>query len=74
MPTIELDEATRQLATLVDAVVGGDEVIITRNGRPAARLVPITGGGVPTFGSARGLIRTADDFDAPLEDFGPYER
>jgi predicted DNA-binding antitoxin AbrB/MazE fold protein len=25
-----------------------------------------------TFGSARGLIKIADDFDAPLEDFREY--
>jgi hypothetical protein len=24
------------------------------------------------FGSAKGLIHTADDFDAPLDDFGEY--
>jgi len=25
------------------------------------------------FGSAKGLIKIADDFDAPLEDFGDYQ-
>jgi hypothetical protein len=25
------------------------------------------------FGSAKGLIKLADDFDAPLDDFGDYQ-
>jgi Protein of unknown function (DUF2281) len=27
---------------------------------------------VPQFGSAKGLITMAEDFDAPLEDFDEY--
>jgi hypothetical protein len=27
---------------------------------------------IPRFGSARGLVRMSDDFDAPLEDFEEY--
>jgi hypothetical protein len=41
-----------------------------------ARFSNITVGrpGRPRFGSARGMFTMSDDFDAPLEDFGPYER
>jgi antitoxin ParD1/3/4 len=27
---------------------------------------------IPRFGSAKGLVRMSDDFDAPLEDFEEY--
>ena len=32
------------LATLLDRVEQGEEIVITRHGRPVARLVPNTGG------------------------------
>ena len=39
MRTIGLAEAKAQLSALLDAVAAGDEVVITRRGRPVARLV-----------------------------------
>jgi prevent-host-death family protein len=33
-------EAKNRLGTLLDWVEGGEEVVITRHGRPVARLVP----------------------------------
>ena len=33
-------EAKNKLGTLLDWVAGGEEVLITRRGKPAARLVP----------------------------------
>jgi prevent-host-death family protein len=43
MPTINMHDAKSQLSKLVEAVEKGevDEVIIARNGRPAARLMPL---------------------------------
>lgn len=37
-------EAKNTLAALLDQVEHGDEVIITRRGKPVARLVPVTSG------------------------------
>ncbi len=34
-------EAKTHLSALLDAVAGGEEVVITRRGRPVARLVPV---------------------------------
>ncbi len=41
MPTVNMHDAKSQLSKLVDAVESGevDEIIIARNGRPAARLM-----------------------------------
>lgn len=43
MTTVNMLEAKTQLSKLVDAVESGaeDEIVIARNGRPAARLVPL---------------------------------
>jgi prevent-host-death family protein len=35
-------EAKTHLSQLLDTVEAGESVVITRNGRPAARLVPVT--------------------------------
>ncbi|WP_145735413.1 type II toxin-antitoxin system Phd/YefM family antitoxin [Nitrospirillum pindoramense] len=37
-------EAKKDLAALLDRIEAGEEVIITRHGRPVARLSPIDGG------------------------------
>ena len=36
-------EAKNTLGTLLDRVQGGEEVLITRHGKPVARLIPNTG-------------------------------
>ena len=43
MPTVNMHQAKTQLSRLVEAVESGAEreVVIARNGRPAARLVPV---------------------------------
>jgi len=37
-------EAKNKLAALLDEVEHGDEVVITRRGKPVAKLVPVTSG------------------------------
>jgi len=39
--TISIEEAEKQVEHLVDEVATGEEYVITRNGRPVARLVPV---------------------------------
>jgi prevent-host-death family protein len=59
--------AKTQLSRLLDRAAGGEEVVITRNGRPVARLVAVAHGGKPRkLGSLKGRIRVRKDFDAPL--------
>lgn len=69
MPTVNVREAKVQLSKLLDAVAEGEEVIISKAGKPAAKLVPIESP-LPLRqpGSMRGKIRMADDFDSPLPD------
>ena len=70
MHQVSLEEAKIQLPDLIDAAVGGEEVIIAKDPHHLVKLVPVsTKKPRPQFGSARGLITISDDFDEPLEDF-----
>ncbi len=67
MPVVNMLEAKSSLSRLVQAVESGEEteIVIARNGRPAARLVAIIDS--PTknrIGIARGLFVAPDDIDA----------
>ena len=65
--TVNVHEAKTHLSRLLELVSQGEEVVIAKSGRPVARLVPVREGRrrrVP--GSARGQIKIAEDFDAPL--------
>lgn len=62
--------AKANLSHLIDRATAGEEVVITRHGRPVARLVPADRAGTRR---KLGLLENqgfwiADDFDAPLPD------
>jgi prevent-host-death family protein len=67
MAKVNLYEAKTSLSELVERAAAGEEIIIAKAGKPRARLVPLASA-VPERrpGRARGRIRIADDFDAPL--------
>jgi prevent-host-death family protein len=69
MAMVNIHEAKSTLSKLVEAVQSGaeTEVIIARNGRPAARLVPIAKKQVIRFGLGKGKFNLPDDFDADNE-------
>lgn len=61
--------AKTQLSRLLERVQGGEEVVITRHGKPVAKLVPISRPARPRkLGALRGKVRIGKDFDAPLSD------
>ncbi|CAG9173479.1 hypothetical protein LMG23992_02465 [Cupriavidus laharis] len=69
MHTVNIHDAKTNFSRLVDAASGGEEIIIAKAGKPAARLVPMERVKVARrFGVLKGKIRVADDFDAPLPD------
>lgn len=41
MQTINVSKTRGKLANLLDAVASGEEIIILRHGKPAARLTPV---------------------------------
>ena len=73
--TITMEEAQARLKELIHQLAPGDEVIITENQEPVAKLVgerpkPKQR---PGPGLCKGMITyMAPDFDAPLEDMKEY--
>ncbi|HEX5525741.1 MAG TPA: type II toxin-antitoxin system Phd/YefM family antitoxin [Solirubrobacterales bacterium] len=70
MTQIGMHEAKTQLSKLVERVEAGEEIVITRRGEPAARLIPERQGkGFASLAGAwRGQVKIADDFDELPED------
>lgn len=71
MQAINMFEAKTSLSRLVDAIEQGREreIIIARNGRPAAKLVPVDD--VPRakrIGVAKGAFLVPDDIDVSNEE------
>ena len=67
---VNVHEAKTKLSQLLAEVEGGREVIVARNGKPVARLVPLADPVKKAFrlGSLKGQIWMSPDFDAPLSD------
>jgi len=64
---VNIHEAKTNLSKLLARVSAGEEVIISKAGKPIARLVPI--GEWPARrvpGSAKGKVIISPDFDMPL--------
>lgn len=59
--------AKTNLSQLLDRAASGEEIIITRNGRPVAKLVSVAPARKPRkLGTLKGRIRIKKDFDASL--------
>ena len=66
-------EAKKRLKDLVDAALRGETVRIVKDDQAGVELVPLPPlKGPRKFGSAKGLIKMSDDFNAPLADFDEY--
>lgn len=64
MGTVNMLQAKSSLSRLVEAIESGaeTEIIIARNGRPAARLVPLVSTAVgKRIGVAKGRVRPVKD-------------
>ena len=65
MQTINVHEAKTHLSRLLERVEAGEEIVLARNGKAVARLVPV-GRVARRPGGMKGRIRIRRDFDAPL--------
>jgi prevent-host-death family protein len=74
MPTVTIEEAQAKLQELIDGLAPGEEVVITRNQQPVAKLVGqqrlVRKPRQP--GSAKGKLIILTEDDAHLEDFKEY--
>lgn len=74
MTIVSIQEAQAKLSELIHQLMPGEEVVITENNQPVARLTAAT----PSrpgrkLGTLKGtVLYMAPDFDALLEDFKEY--
>jgi len=69
MKNANIHEATTHLSKLIDSVLAGEDVIISRAGKPLVRLVPYKGAFKPRQpGVWKGQVKIADDFDEESEE------
>jgi prevent-host-death family protein len=67
MDTVNIYEAKTRLSALVERAAAGEEIVIAKNGRPVARLVPLARRTTPRpLGRFKGQFGIGKDFDAPL--------
>lgn len=72
-------DAKTQLSRIIARVENGDEVILSRNGTPVAKVVPLTGPVRRGRGHLRGRLVLTDDWDDAAvnadiaADFGPRQ-
>jgi prevent-host-death family protein len=65
---VNIHEAKTHLSRLLNRVASGEEIVISRAGKPIARLVPIGAPITRQLGRDQGVFTVPDDFDHPLPD------
>lgn len=70
MPMVGMHEAKTNLSRLVAMAAAGEDVVLSRNGKPVARLVAMSepSSMAAAYGALQGRIQLADDFDELPED------
>lgn len=63
MKKVNIYEAKSNFSRLLREVAAGEEIIIAKDGRPIARLIPVREGAQRTLGIDVGKGWIADDFD-----------
>jgi antitoxin (DNA-binding transcriptional repressor) of toxin-antitoxin stability system len=74
MKTVTLEEAGGRLAEIIEGLSPGEEVVITRDDRPVARLSAEAKGARPPrrAGNCKGMMTIVADDDDHLKDFAEY--
>ena len=69
METVNIYDAKTRLSQLVDKAASGEDVVVSRNGKPLVRITRLE---APKrrvrFGLLKGKLAVPKDFDAPLPD------
>lgn len=67
METVNIYEAKTRLSQLVDKAAAGEDVVVSRNGKPLVRITALIPEKRPVkFGVLKGKMKISPDFDAPL--------
>jgi prevent-host-death family protein len=69
MATVSVYNARAEFSRLIERALAGEEIVITRRGKPAVRLVPVAEALQPRKpGALKGLFEVTDEFFEPLPD------
>jgi len=70
MPEIGMHQAKTHLSQLVERALAGEDIIVTRRGKPAVRLAPVTppGSREALLDCMAGEIEIGEDFDTLPDD------
>jgi prevent-host-death family protein len=70
MTEVGMHEAKTKLSQLVERAEAGEDIVITRNGKPVARLAAVvqTNSLAAVHGALRGRVHLTDDFDELPDD------
>lgn len=67
MKSVNVHEAKTHLSRLLERVAAGEEIIISKAGKPMAKLIPLSKPQMDRVaGLDKGVLRIPEDFDAPL--------
>jgi prevent-host-death family protein len=68
MKSVNIHEAKTHLSRLIERVEAGEEIVIAKAGRPAARLVPVEGARKPVkIGGLKARAAIPDDFNTMFQ-------
>ena len=70
--TIPIDQAPDQIVGLARALGPGDEIILTENDKPIARILPSPTPSKRVAGTCKGMLTIVKEDDEHLEDFKDY--
>ena len=73
MAVVTVQDAQTRLKELIDHLVPGEEVVITQDDRPVAKLVSTRAPRKPRQpGNCKGMLTIVSDDDEHLKDFAEY--
>jgi antitoxin (DNA-binding transcriptional repressor) of toxin-antitoxin stability system len=72
MQTMPVEQAAGRLAEIIEKLSPGEEVLITQDDRPVARLVSAKVAPRPRPGLGKGMITVLSEDDDHLKDFAEY--
>lgn len=73
MRYVNIHEAKTHFSKLINEVLNGKEIIISKGNKPVAKLVSLEGKSAERkIGTAKGMVYISPDFDKPLDDFREY--
>ena len=73
LPTISMEEVQATLPGIISKLGPGEEVVITKDDQPVAKLQSLAAGKPqPRFGSCKGMLTIVTEDEERLEDFKEY--